>query len=614
MDQGGDNSDEMYEGLEPDFEEMYDDLDPDFEEMYDDEEPNFDTMNERVEPVMIDLTDVFTTDMMLDTRDDLLKWARNVGRENGIVVVIFRSETATARPRIKTKLILGCERSGKYRPWKNPNLTRSTWTRKCECPFRLRGTRSSVGEGWYLHVICGLHNHEMAKKLIGHSFLGRLSQDEKNVLGDMTKNLITSGDVEVIVTDRDLALMNAVENVFPKAMNLLCLFHICKNVKAKCKMTVFPKKKQVQIIGYVEAWKNRVMHFGNTTTQRVESAHWSLKRILQDSISDICSVWKTINSIIILQRNEIITSFEKSIIQNVHRYSNRLYANLHGVVSKNAIDHIVAKYDRVTYSMIPRTIPLDAIHVWWSKLTFHVDASSKPSELSMKHKIDVIVKKFEELDVPGKISLKDKLREIVYPSTTSMCPPIANVKTKDDIIDAGDDGDCGYCAIADLLGMDENCWAFIRQQCVVELQEFMSHYEILFGGENYVRKFIHNVYVEQVASKDNWMTLPKMGYVITSKFNVVVVALSLNQSQTYFPLRSPPTTSMSEHRVIVIAFVKNLHFVQVYLKSDSPISPTSILWKKYCNKEARQWEFIYTDRMQHWLQIFPETINEVIVN
>ncbi|XP_027191105.1 uncharacterized protein [Cicer arietinum] len=115
--------------------------------MCDDVEPNFDAMNDGVEPVMIDLTDVFTPDMMFDTRDELLKWVRNIGRENGIVVVIFRSKTATARPRTKTKLILGCERSGKYRPWKNPNLTRSTWTRKCDCPFRLRGTRSSVGDG-----------------------------------------------------------------------------------------------------------------------------------------------------------------------------------------------------------------------------------------------------------------------------------------------------------------------------------------------------------------------------------------------------------------------------------------------------------------------------------
>ena len=35
----------------------------------------------------------------------------------------------------------------------------------------------------------------------------------------------------VIVTDRDLALMNAMKTVFPECTNLLCQFHIDKNVK-----------------------------------------------------------------------------------------------------------------------------------------------------------------------------------------------------------------------------------------------------------------------------------------------------------------------------------------------------------------------------------------------
>ncbi|XP_004509993.1 PKS-NRPS hybrid synthetase cheA-like [Cicer arietinum] len=357
---------------------------------------------------------------------------------------------------------------------------------------------------------------------VGFAYLQSERVDNFTWALQMLKEQITGGEVEVIVTDRDLALMNAVECVFPKAVNLLCLFHVCKNVKAKCKMTVFPKKKQVQIMEawealvysydetqyymnlanfegicssssifndyvhdqwliphkerFVEAWTNRVMHFGNTTTQRVESAHWSLKRILQDSIGDICSVWETINSMIVLQHSEIIASFEKSIIQKVHRHSNRLYANLRGVVSKNAIDHIAAEFDRVKYvgidksecrctirrthglpcaceiarySMIPRSIPLDVIHVWWTKLTFHDDGLGKPSKLSVKHEIEVIVKKFDELDVPGKIALKEvivkkfdeldvpgkialegKLREIAHPSTTSMCPPVDKVKTK----------------------------------------------------------------------------------------------------------------------------------------------------------------------------------------
>ncbi|KAI8573117.1 hypothetical protein RHMOL_Rhmol01G0253500 [Rhododendron molle] len=39
----------------------------------------------------------------------------------------------------------------------------------------------------------------------------------------------------VIVTDRELALMNAIRSVFPDATDLLCRFHIGKNVLAKCR-------------------------------------------------------------------------------------------------------------------------------------------------------------------------------------------------------------------------------------------------------------------------------------------------------------------------------------------------------------------------------------------
>ena len=42
----------------------------------------------------------------------------------------------------------------------------------------------------------------------------------------------------MIVTNKHLALMNALEVVFPSSTNLLSESHISKNVKAKCKMPV----------------------------------------------------------------------------------------------------------------------------------------------------------------------------------------------------------------------------------------------------------------------------------------------------------------------------------------------------------------------------------------
>ena len=60
----------------------------------------------------------------------------------------------------------------------------------------------------------------------------------------------------VIVTDRDLALMNAVKTVFPECTNLLCKFHIEKNVKAKYKSLIGKKKNAWEYV--MDVWGSLV--------------------------------------------------------------------------------------------------------------------------------------------------------------------------------------------------------------------------------------------------------------------------------------------------------------------------------------------------------------------
>ncbi|KAH1226071.1 hypothetical protein GmHk_11G032829 [Glycine max] len=94
------------------------------------------------------------------------------------------------------------------------------------------------------------------------------------------------------------------------------------------------------------------MHLGNTTTNRcenskfllsgVESAHWVLKRLLQNSLADLCSVWEAMNNMIMLQHTEIKASFETSTHVVAHR--------LLGMVSRYALNQIVAKFERVHYA------------------------------------------------------------------------------------------------------------------------------------------------------------------------------------------------------------------------------------------------------------------------
>jgi len=97
----------------------------------------------------------------------------------------------------------------------------------------------------------------------------------------------------------------------------------------------------------VKAWTDKVMHLGNTTSNRVEAAHWSLNRFLQNSMGDLCFCWDSINKMIILQHNVIKASFQKSLHVIRHRFKVSAYKKLLDFVSKYALNLIVKEFDRV---------------------------------------------------------------------------------------------------------------------------------------------------------------------------------------------------------------------------------------------------------------------------
>ncbi|CAN6585902.1 unnamed protein product [Malus baccata var. baccata] len=55
----------------------------------------------------------------------------------------------------------------------------------------------------------------------------------------------------VIITDRELALMNAIRIVFPSTSNLLCVWHIEKNILANCKAHF---EEEVDWIDFISTW------------------------------------------------------------------------------------------------------------------------------------------------------------------------------------------------------------------------------------------------------------------------------------------------------------------------------------------------------------------------
>ena len=80
--------------------------------------------------------------------------------------------------------------------------SQNTDTKKCDCPFLLKGMEFSVKEGWVFSVACGVNNHLASEYLEGHFFAGRLYEEEERLVVDIFKNLIRPRDISYIETKK----------------------------------------------------------------------------------------------------------------------------------------------------------------------------------------------------------------------------------------------------------------------------------------------------------------------------------------------------------------------------------------------------------------------------
>ncbi|XP_057444454.1 protein FAR1-RELATED SEQUENCE 5-like [Lotus japonicus] len=429
---------------------------------------------------------------IFDTRDELEQWAKNVGKANGYVLVIARSDYAISGG--KVFVTIKCAKHGIYRPYKDPNTFKykKTASQKTDCKFNLKGRPAKGDRMWRLKVMDGKHNHEPAKSLVGHPYVGRLTEEEKGLVDTMTstwtpprqilatlkennpgnlttitqvyscnkrfkkeergpltemqhlmkklveakyvhferqqadsseirdlfwahpdavrlfntfshvvimdctyktnryqipllemvgltstgltfsiafcyivrehtidyvwalecmKSLITNDArlPQVIVTDRDLALLSAVKQCLP---NLEQFDEEWKEMCVMCKdypdfisyiSTTWLKHKEK----FVSAWTNSVLHFGTTTSNRAESAHSTLKRMLKDGRGDLCASWDAVDRLTTVRHNEIKASFERSINLVEHRFKSPMYTNVRGFVSRKAMQLMEDEQNRV---------------------------------------------------------------------------------------------------------------------------------------------------------------------------------------------------------------------------------------------------------------------------
>ncbi|XP_048495889.2 uncharacterized protein LOC125495270 [Beta vulgaris subsp. vulgaris] len=142
------------------------------------------------------------------------------------------------------------------------------------------------------------------------------------------------------------------------------------------------------------------------------------------------------------------------------------------------------------------------------------------------------------------------------------------------IHNVGADGNCGYRAVSRWIYEDEERWPTVREELAMEIETRLNIYSDILGGHDNVRSTLISLqhYVGS-ATKDYRMSLLDMGFVISTRYNVVVVCWSLDQPITFLPIIAREGNHAPD-RVITLGFLQRMeHYVVVEMKEGFPMPP-----------------------------------------
>ena len=63
-------------------------------------------------------------------------------------------------------------------------------------------------------LICGIHNHELAKTLVGHPYVGQLTKDEKNIIADITKSMVKPRNILLTLKEHNANSCTTIKQIY----------------------------------------------------------------------------------------------------------------------------------------------------------------------------------------------------------------------------------------------------------------------------------------------------------------------------------------------------------------------------------------------------------------
>ena len=63
-------------------------------------------------------------------------------------------------------------------------------------------------------LMYGSHNYELAKSLVEHSYVGRLTMDEKIIIADMTKSMVKPRNILLMLKEHNVNSNTTIKQVY----------------------------------------------------------------------------------------------------------------------------------------------------------------------------------------------------------------------------------------------------------------------------------------------------------------------------------------------------------------------------------------------------------------
>ncbi|KAK8292213.1 hypothetical protein V6Z12_D06G108100 [Gossypium hirsutum] len=390
----------------------------------------------------------------------------------------------------------------------------------------------------------------------------------------------------VIVTDRELALMNACQQVFPDATRLLCRWHITENIKKHYRQSIKSQHEwdsfctmwtvlvesptwilytenyrklqsmlseylsvlkyldQVWLSKYKEmfmlVWIDRHLNFGERTTNRVESQHAKLKKYLCARNSSLDKFVGCIDQIMKSQLTSIYESFEKSRIILKHIHNLPCFRLLRGFVALEALDILEGELQRssrhqLDYSnsgcKLRHSCGLPCACILSRKLYLSPSTSVENDDICCDGELEMFKENFTKQSKARKKSLLRKLRDIFQSSKTLIKEPTIQKNTR---------------------------------------------------------------------------------VLIANRFGVILNYLTKRGDITSFPLWRGPEHFQCHH-AITITHVYDNHNVMVQLEGDYPMPTISAYWIRHRAPSIAGWQTMYMSRLEFYRQLKPCNIKTPVI-